>query len=121
MRKIALRSILVVSLVVSLMVPGMALAAGFAAQNSTKTLQGKVLSSSDKPLSGAIVYLESGKTNSIRSFISTADGSYHFGQLAADTDYQIWARYKNIKSDTKGISSYDSRPKVVINFRIKTE
>lgn len=117
MRKIAVRSILVVSLVVSLMVPGMALAA----QSSTKTLQGKVLSSSDKPLSGAIVYLESGKTNSIRSFISTADGSYHFGQLAADTDYQIWARYKNIKSDTKGISSYDSRPKVVINFRIKTK
>jgi hypothetical protein len=92
-----------------------------AAQSRARTLQGKVLSSSDKPLSGAIVYLKDNRTNSIRSFISTSDGSYHFGQLARDTDYQVWARYKNDKSDTKGISSYDSRDKVVINFRIKTE
>ena len=92
-----------------------------AAQTSARTLQGKVLSGSDKPLSGAIVYLKDDRTNSIRSFISTADGIYHFGQLSRDTDYQVWARYKNIKSDTKGISSYDSRDKVVINFRIKAE
>lgn len=100
------------------MVPMFALAA---AQSSARTLQGKVLNSSDKPLSGAIVYLKDDRTNSIRSFISTADGSYHFGQLARDTDYQVWARYKDSKSDTKGISSYDSRDKVVINFRIKVE
>jgi hypothetical protein len=92
-----------------------------AAQTSARTLQGKVLSSSNKPLSGSIVYLKDDRTNSIRSFISTADGSYHFGQLSRDTDYQVWARYKDVKSDTKGISSYDSRDKVVINFRIKVE
>jgi hypothetical protein len=90
-----------------------------AAQTTARTLQGKVLSNSDKPLSGAIVYLKDDRTNSIRSFISTSDGSYHFGQLARDTDYQVWARYKDAKSDTKGISSYESRNKVVINFRIK--
>lgn len=117
MKKLAIRSILVVFLVV----PLMALAAAPAPQNSAKTVQGKVLSSSDAPLSGAIVYLEDGKTNSIRSFISTADGSYHFGQLTNDTDYQVWARYKNIQSDKRGISSYDSRVKVVINLRIKTK
>lgn len=114
MKKFAIRSILVVFLVVPL-------AALATAQNSAKTVQGKVLSSSDKPLSGAIVYLEDGKTNSIRSFISTADGSYHFGQLTNDTDYQVWARYQNIKSDTRAISSYDSRTKVVINLRVKTK
>jgi|SRR6185437_12477524 len=116
MKKLAIRSMLVVFLAV----PLMALAAA-PPQNSAKTVQGKVLSSSDKPLSGAIVYLEDGKTNSIRSFISTADGSYHFGQLANDTDYQVWARYQNIKSDTRGISSYDSRTKVTINLRVKTK
>ena len=92
-----------------------------AAQSRARTLQGKVLNNSDKPLSGAIVYLKDNRTNSIRSFISTSDGSYHFGQLSRDTDYQVWARYQNDKSDTKGISSYDSRDKVVINFRVKTE
>ena len=92
-----------------------------AAQTSARTLQGKVLSNSNKALSGAIVYLKDDRTNSIRSFISTVDGSYHFGQLSRDTDYQVWARYKDVKSDTKGISSYDSRDKVVINFRVKVE
>lgn len=114
MKKIAIRSILAVFL----LVPLVALAS---AQTNSKTVQGKVLSSSDKPLSGAIVYLEDGKTNSIRSFISTADGSYHFGQLANDTDYQVWARYQNTQSDKRGISSYDSRTKVVINLRVKTK
>lgn len=115
MRKLAIRSILVALLLVPLTM----LTA--AAQQNNRTVQGKVLSSSDAPLSGAIVYLQDGKTNSIRSFISTADGSYHFGQIANDTDYQVWARYKNIQSDKRGISSYDSRTKVVINLRVKTK
>lgn len=115
MKKLAIRSALLIALVL----PLLALQAG--AQSNSKTVQGKVLSSKDTPVSGAVVYLQDGKTNSIRSFISTADGSYHFGQLATDTDYQIWARYKNEKSDTRGISSYDSRSKLVINLRIKTQ
>lgn len=118
MRKLVIRSILLVSILIPLMASP---ARAERAQSSTKTLQGKVLSSSDKPISGAIVYLQDSKTNGIRSFISTSDGSYHFGQLGADTDYQIWARYKNVKSDTKGVSSYDSRSKVVINLRIQTK
>lgn len=115
MRKLVIRSALLLWLVLPL------LALQASAQNSSKTVQGKVLSGKDTPISGAVVYLEDGKTNSIRSFISTADGSYHFGQLAADTDYQVWARYKNVKSDTRSVSSYDSRPKVIINLRIKTQ
>lgn len=115
MRKLAIRSALLLWLVLPL------LALQASAQTGSKTVQGKVLSSKDTPISGAVVYLEDGKTNSIRSFISTADGSFHFGQLAADTDYQIWARYKNVKSDTRGVSSYDSRQKVIINLRIKTQ
>ena len=114
LKKLSLYFVLVAFCLAPMFVPA-------AAQSSARTLQGKVLSNSDKPLSGAIVYLKDDRTNSIRSFISTSDGSYHFGQLSRDTDYQVWARYQNDKSDTKGISSYDSRDKVVINFRIKTE
>lgn len=115
MRKPAIRS----ALLIVFLLPLLALGAG--AQSNTKTVQGKILSSKDTYISGAVVYLQDSKTNSIRSFISTADGSYHFGQIAADTDYQIWARYKNEKSDTRSISSYDSRTKVVIDLRIKTQ
>lgn len=92
-----------------------------AQSSATRTLEGKVLGSGNTPLSGAIVYLEDSKTNEIRSFISTGDGSYRFGQLASDSDYQVWARYHNEKSATKPISSYDSRKQVVIDLHIKTK
>lgn len=94
---------------------------GVAQSSATRTLEGKVLGSGNAPLSGAIVYLEDSKTNEIRSFISTGDGSYRFGQLASDSDYQVWARYKNEKSPSKPISSYDSRKQVVIDLHIKTK
>lgn len=93
----------------------------FAQKTTTKTLQGKVLGSGDAPLAGAIVYLEDSKTNEIRSFISTSDGSYRFGQLSPDTDYQVWAQYKTEKSPTKPISSYDSRKQVTIDLHIKAK
>lgn len=92
-----------------------------AQSGATKTLQGKVFGSSDAPLSGAIVYLQNDKTNDIRSFISIADGSYRFGELAPDTDYKVWARYKDEKSGTKVVSSYDSRTQVFIDLHIKTK
>ena len=113
MRKLAIRSALIALLLAS----GFALAQ----KTTTKTLQGKVFGSGDAPLSGAIVYLEDGKTNNIRSFISTSDGSYRFGQLSTDTDYQVWARFKDQKSATKPISSYDSRTNVTIDLHIKAK
>lgn len=115
MRKTAVRIILPVLI--------MALVSAFAIaeKTTTKTLQGKVFGSGDIPLSGAIVYLEDSKTNDIRSFISTSDGSYRFGQLSTDTDYQVWAQFKNAKSATRPVSSYDSRTEVFIDLHIKTK
>jgi hypothetical protein len=115
MRKLAALSVLITLFLA--LTCGLALAQ----KNTTKTLQGKVFGSGETPLSGAIVYLEDSKTNDIRSFISTSDGSYRFGQLSLDTDYQVWARYKNQKSATKPISSYDSRTQVIIDLHIKTK
>ncbi len=67
------------------------------AQTGQKTVEGKVVGSSNKPKSGAIVYLRNTKTDDIKSFISTADGSYRFGQLSPDVDYEIWAEYQGRK------------------------
>jgi hypothetical protein len=99
------------------------LAAGPAmAQNAkAKVLEGKVLGSGDAPLVNAVVYLESSKDNSIRSFISTADGSYRFGQISPDIDYQVWAQYHGAKSGSKTISSFDSRKVITIDFHIKSD
>ena len=94
--------------------------AGFAQGVKYKTLEGKVFGSGEAVLSGAIVYLQDSKANSIRSFISTQDGSYRFGQISPDIDYTVWAKYKEAKSPTKTISSFDSRKNVTIDLHIKT-
>jgi hypothetical protein len=92
-----------------------------AQSRAMKVLEGKVLGNGEVPLENAIVYLQSSKDTSIRSFIATSDGSYRFGQISPDIDYQVWAQYKNVKSATKPISSFDSRKNVTIDLKIKTD
>ncbi|HTV16276.1 MAG TPA: carboxypeptidase-like regulatory domain-containing protein [Acidobacteriaceae bacterium] len=84
-----------------------------------KQLQGKVLSSSEAALTGAIVYLENSRNNDIKSYITETDGAYHFANLSADTDYTVWAQFKGKKSSVKTISSFDSRRKVFLDLHIK--
>ncbi len=94
--------------------------AAFAQSVKYKTLEGKVFGNGEAVLSGAIIYLQDSQANTIRSFISTQDGSYRFGQISPDIDYTVWAKYKEVKSPTKTISSYDSRRNITIDLHIKT-
>lgn len=87
------------------------------AQTAQKVVQGKVVGVGNQPQAGAIVYLKNDKTNDIKSFISIADGSYRFGQLSADIDYEVWAEYQGRKSPVKTVSSFDS--KKVLSYELK--
>jgi hypothetical protein len=89
------------------------------AQTAAKSIEGKVIGGNSAPLPGAIVYLQDEKTNVIKTFIATKDGSYRFGQLPASTDYQIWAEYKGEKSKTRTISSFDAKLDVTYDFHLK--
>ncbi|MFZ0631319.1 MAG: carboxypeptidase-like regulatory domain-containing protein [Acidobacteriaceae bacterium] len=84
-----------------------------------KNVQGKVLNAKDAPINGAIVYLENKRNNDIKTFISTADGTYRFADISADTDYSLWAAYHGKKSSQKTISSFDSRKQVDIDLKVK--
>ncbi len=88
------------------------------AQTAAKTIEGKVLDHGTAPLPGSIIYLQDAKTNVVKTFIATADGTYRFGQLPADTDYKIWAVSKGEKSKTKLISSFDTKLNVTLDFHI---
>jgi Carboxypeptidase regulatory-like domain len=92
----------------------------FAQAPSTRNIQGKVVGTGGVPLSGAIVYLENSKTSNIESFITTKDGSYLFGYTSTDIDYTIWAAYKGKKSETKTVSSYNTRDKIYLDLHIKS-
>jgi hypothetical protein len=106
--------------------PGLAallvLLTGASAQSAKfKSLDGKVYGNGGAPLASAIVYLQDSRSNNIRTFIATQDGSYRFGQIAPDLDYTVWAKYKDAKSPTKTISAYDSRKQLTIDLHIKAD
>ena len=90
------------------------------AQSGQKTVDGKVVGSNNQPISEAIIYLKNGKTGDIKSFISSADGSFRFGQLSPDIDYEIWSEYQRKKSPTKTISSFDSKKQLSYVLRVDT-
>lgn len=111
-----LRAAVTALVVLCLLVP----VAGIAQNDSVRSVEGKVFGGpQDAPLGSAVVYLQDQKTNNIKSFISTQDGSYRFGQLSTNVDYQLWAEFKGKKSDKKTISSFNSKKQLVIDLHIK--
>jgi hypothetical protein len=92
--------------------------AGIAQSDAVRSVEGKVYAGG-APQSSAVVYLQDSKTNNVKSFISTQDGSYRFGQLSTNVDYQLWAEYKGKKSDKKTISSFNSKKQLVIDLHLK--
>ena len=89
--------------------------------NSARTLQGQVMKDSEAPLPGAVVYLKNTKTMSVRSFISDNSGNYRFTSLSPNVDYEVYAEYKGAKSDTKTLSSFDSRATATINLKVNAQ
>jgi hypothetical protein len=84
-----------------------------------RTLTGHVFNSEDQPLTKAIVYLKNTKTLAIKTYITEADGSYRFPALSLVVDYEVYAEYQGIRSDTKTLSEFDNRKEVNIPLHIK--
>lgn len=87
-------------------------------QPSGRTLVGFVFDRADKPLPNAIVYIKNTKTLTVRTFIAEGDASYRFHALSPNIDYEVWAEYQGKKSDTKTLSSFDTRPNARINLKV---
>ena len=83
-----------------------------------RLLVGKVLDRQDNPVVDAVVYLSDTRTHTVKTYIVSADGSYHFPELSPNVDYEVYAQYNGVKSDTKTVSQFDDRTQVNIVLRI---
>jgi hypothetical protein len=84
-----------------------------------RVVQGRVVDGSGAGLKAATVYLKDDHSLAVKSYIASDDGSYRFGQLAKNTDYQLWAEVGGKKSAVKNISSFDNRAEFNINLKIE--
>jgi hypothetical protein len=86
---------------------------------SIRALQGTVKTPDDSPVEAAVVKLKNVKTLQVRSFITKPDGSYSFGGLSTNADYEIWADHEGKSSETRTLSVFDSRKVAIINLKVE--
>ncbi len=82
---------------------------------------GTVVSKSGAPVAGAVVYLKDSKGLTVRTYLADNQGRFHFGQLAQNSDYEIWADSHGVRSKSKNISSFDSKNEYTFTLKIDSK
>ncbi len=85
----------------------------------TRSLSGLVRDEKENPADGAVVQLKDTKSLQVRSFITKEDGKFQFHGLSQEVDYQVKADLRNMTSDVKTLSVFDSRKAAVINLKLE--
>ena len=83
-----------------------------------KTVRGVVLDKSDNPVQSAVVFLKDTHSNQVRSNITNDQGEYRFSGLDPNAEYELYAEKDGAKSQTRTISSFDSKKEIVLNLKI---
>jgi len=85
---------------------------------SLKSVRGLVTDKAESPIPASVVFLKNNRSNAIRSYISDDAGNYRFSGLDPNVDYEIHAEKDGAKSQTRTISSFDSKKEIVLNLKI---
>lgn len=96
-------------------------AAGAQAKHDSqlKTVRGVVLEKGDAPVASAVVFLKNTRTNQVRSYIADNEGNYRFSGLDPNADYELHAEKDGAKSQTRSVSSFESRMDIVLNLKLE--
>ncbi|HKW87699.1 MAG TPA: carboxypeptidase-like regulatory domain-containing protein [Candidatus Acidoferrales bacterium] len=87
-------------------------------RSQLRTVHGSVLDQNNNPIADGVIYLHNKKTNTVRTYISEANGTYRFSGLDPNADFEIYAEFKKAKSTKHSISSFDDRRDIEINLII---
>jgi hypothetical protein len=85
---------------------------------TTKTVTGQVQDPAENTLGGAEVTLKDLQTGKTLAIYAEANGQYQFTGLDPHHDFEIQAKYKGVASETRQVTSFDTRWKVVINLTV---
>ena len=85
---------------------------------TTKTVTGMVMDKAENAIGGAEVTLKDLQTGKTVAIYAEPNGQYQFADLDPHHDYEIQAKFKGAASDTRQVSSFDTRWKLVINLTI---
>ncbi len=84
-----------------------------------KTVRGVVQDKSDNPVHSAVVFLKDTHSNQVRSNITNDQGEYRFSGLDPNAEYELYAEKEGAKSQTRNISSFESRTDIVLNLKLQ--
>ena len=85
---------------------------------TTKTVTGQVMDQGETGIGGAAVMLKDVQTGKTRAIYANDNGEYKFADLDPHHDYEISAGYKGANSESRRVSSVDTRTKLVINLTV---
>ena len=86
-------------------------------QNS-RAVAGLVKNENDDLMEGAVVQLKDLKSLKVRSYITKADGVYRFFGLSTNADYDLRADLRDLSSEKRTLSVFDSRKQAVLNLKL---
>jgi hypothetical protein len=85
---------------------------------NTRSVEGVVTDAAGTPAAKAVVKLKDNKTLQIRSFITAADGAYHFTGLSTENEYELKADREDSTSGWKKLSVFNTKKVAVINLKL---
>jgi len=88
-------------------------------ESQLRTVRGVVSDKSENPVPTSVVFLKNVRTNTVRSYIADNEGNYRFSGLDPNVDYEVHAEKDGAKSQSRTVSSFDSRKDIVLNLKLE--
>ena len=90
-------------------------------QGDSRTVRGTVIDKAENPLASAVVYMKNTLTNDVRTYITDTSGAFRFNGLDPHVDYELHAEHDNLTSNTRTISSFDTRKEIIVPVKVDKE